>query len=61
MPIYEGWIVDAHTGICELNVGSMQLGAHDVDFDFDSAGTVIEEVLESMSAGKAFVIAEVRQ
>lgn len=61
MPIWEAWIVDAHESICELNVGSMQLGDHDFDFDLDSSGTVVEEILESLPSGKALVITEVRQ
>lgn len=60
MPIYEAWIVDAHESICELNVGSMQLGDHDFDFDLDSSGSVVEEALESLPAGKALVIVEVQ-
>ncbi|WP_371666015.1 hypothetical protein OG306_33350 [Streptomyces sp. NBC_01241] len=60
MTIYQAWFVDAHESICELNVGSMQLGDHVFDFDFDSASTVIEEALESLPAGKALVIKEVR-
>ena len=57
-PIYEAWVVDAHESICELNVGSMQLGDHDFDFDLDSSGSVVEELLESLPAGKALVIRE---
>ncbi|MFD5308281.1 hypothetical protein [Streptomyces ardesiacus] len=59
--IYEAWIVDAHQSICELNVRSMQLGDHDCEFDLDSSGDVIEEILESLPAGKALVIKEVQQ
>lgn len=61
MPIYEAWIVDAHESICELNVGSMQLGDHDFDFDLESSGSVIEEALESLPLGKALVIKEAQQ
>lgn len=61
MKIYEAWIVDAHESICELNIGSMQLGDHDFDFDLDSSGSVVEELLESLPAGKALVIKEAQQ
>jgi hypothetical protein len=61
VPIYYAWIVDAHESICELNVGSMQLGDHDFDFDLDSSGYVVEEALETLPAGKALVIKEVQQ
>ncbi len=61
MRIYEAWIVDAHESICELNVGSMQLGDHDFDFDLESSGSVVEELLGSLPAGKALVIKEVQQ
>ena len=61
MAIYEAWIVDAHESICELNVGSMQLGDHDSDFDLESSGSVVEGLLESLPAGKALVIKEVQQ
>ena len=58
VPILEAWVVDAHESVCELNVGSMQLGDHDFDFDLDSSGSVIEEALEFLPAGKALVIKE---
>ncbi|BET51806.1 hypothetical protein RGQ21_67880 [Kitasatospora aureofaciens] len=61
MRIFEAWIVDAHQSICEWNVGSMQNGSHDFDFDLDSSGSVVEELLESLPAGKALVIKEVQQ
>jgi hypothetical protein len=61
MRIFEAHIVDAHTSICELNVGSMQLGEHEFDFDLDSSGSVVEEALASLPAGKALVIVEVGQ
>lgn len=60
MPIYEAFVVDSHKSICELNVGPMQLGDHESDFDLDSSGTVVEELLESLPAGKALVIAQAR-
>lgn len=61
MRIFEAWIVDAHESICELNVRSMQLGDHDFDFDLESSGSVVEELLESLLAGKALVIKEAQQ
>jgi hypothetical protein len=61
MRIFESWIVDAHQSICEWNVSPMQNGGHVFDFDFDSAPDSVEELLESLPAGKALVIKEVQQ